>query len=886
MDTPQLLLIHPIKTNTRVVNSLDQLVESRDNINNAINYTYDSNGNLIQMQDSAGNITTMQYDILGNKVSMTDPDSGTTTYSYDALGQLISQTDANNQTVSFSYDALGRMLTRTEDEGLSTWSYDTAAFGIGKLASVDSAGDHQEVVTYDSLGRVSETTTTIAGTDYTTTQSYDQYSRTHTLSYPSGFTVRHEYNTHGFLEKVLNHSTSQLYWQGNAIDARGQMTSQTLGNGLTTTKTFDALTGFQTSVQTGTVQHLTFNFDGIGNLNQRRDELINKEENFTYDALNRLLEADVVGGDTITMTYDDLGNITSMSDVGSYIYGENGAGPHAVTSIIGTKANTYTYDANGNRISSLDGNVQYSSFNKPVSITKGTTSLEFEYSASRARYKQLTKLNGILDKTKIYVGGLYEEEIKPASTKQTHFIRGGDSTVAIYTTETGLPDKTRYLHKDHLGSLHTISDESGNTVEVLSFDAWGNRRNSDWSKATTPITSNETDRGFTGHEQLDLVNLIHMNGRVYDPTIGRFLSADPNIQAPENTQSLNRYSYVLNNPLSYTDPSGFFFSKIFKAVAKLFKKAISVVGEVVTGKWLSGISSVLKNFILSQGGILLSSFVALQQGASFSEVLKSALLQTGMALATAGISSGLNLNGIGQFFVNQAVSAGVHLAMGGKLDHQYFSQVFISTAINVGINYSIEAMNQLSAGTSGTATEQGGGKFCNGACTKTHEKTTVPIPKRKPNFSRSSLKQPPIPGRKPNISSASAKGVIDNSNKTNPSFITQDSTFKHYRDVTVGPHSRPFFEGTLLEFDVSGYSYISLMVSKYKIFPAVGIAGQVVWDINSNLIDSGVTGILDNCSFGKPCSIMPLASEIGKGSVEGIHDTDALMYNYNSRIQD
>ena len=63
--------------------------------------------------------------------------------------------------------------------------------------------------------------------------------------------------------------------------------------------------------------------------------------------------------------------------------------------------------------------------------------------------------------------------------------------------------------------------------------------------------------GFTDHEQLDAVGLIHMNGRVYDPELGRFLSADPFVQAPLSSQSYNRYSYVFNNPLSFTDPSGF-----------------------------------------------------------------------------------------------------------------------------------------------------------------------------------------------------------------------------------------------------------------------------------------------------------------------------------------
>ena len=122
-------------------------------------------------------------------------------------------------------------------------------------------------------------------------------------------------------------------------------------------------------------------------------------------------------------------------------------------------------------------------------------------------------------------------------------------------------DKTRYLHKDHLESIVAMTDELGAVVERLSFDPHGQRRAVDWQAVAGPIVPQETPRGFTGHEHLDGVELIHMNGRVYDPVIGRFLSADPIVQFPETTQGFNRYTYTDNNPLSFTDPSGFFFGE-------------------------------------------------------------------------------------------------------------------------------------------------------------------------------------------------------------------------------------------------------------------------------------------------------------------------------------
>ncbi|CAN0602599.1 unnamed protein product, partial [Ectocarpus sp. 12 AP-2014] len=100
-------------------------------------------------------------------------------------------------------------------------------------------------------------------------------------------------------------------------------------------------------------------------------------------------------------------------------------------------------------------------------------------------------------------------------------------------------------------------DELGVVTEHLSYDAHGKRRLSDW-QAGVPATPAETPRGFTGHEHLDGVGLIHMNGRVYAPELGRMLSADPYVQIPETPKGFNRYAYVFNNPLSFTDPSGFF----------------------------------------------------------------------------------------------------------------------------------------------------------------------------------------------------------------------------------------------------------------------------------------------------------------------------------------
>ena len=123
------------------------------------------------------------------------------------------------------------------------------------------------------------------------------------------------------------------------------------------------------------------------------------------------------------------------------------------------------------------------------------------------------------------------------------------------------------MNEDHLGSFTCVTNEQGNIVEEYAYDAWGKRRNAgNWSAQDIDATAFFIDRGFTGHEHLDHFGLINMNGRIYDPLLGRMLSPDKYVQAPGFTQSFNRYSYCGNNPLVYIDPTGQNFYKLFDLI--------------------------------------------------------------------------------------------------------------------------------------------------------------------------------------------------------------------------------------------------------------------------------------------------------------------------------
>ncbi|WP_420347318.1 RHS repeat-associated core domain-containing protein [Pelagibius sp.] len=578
------------QTSVRVENALGALVSATDNLSNVTTYAYDPFGNLTET-DAAGVVTTMTYDVRGLKLTMDDPDMGDWSYDYNALGELVSQTDAKGQVTTMAYDVLGRMTARTDafgtvDAVTTTWTYDTATKGIGKIHTVSAPHDsYAEAMTYDSLGRPSTASVTIDGTAYDTTTLYDTAGRADTLVYPTGFTVRSSFTPRGHLSQVTDDLGSTVYWQADTVNAEGQVTAETLGNGVTTTRVYDPATSRIDSILTTkaavTIQDLGFDFDTLGNLTERRDLRQDRAEAFTYDGLNRLKSTTLTDtatlqtlGTPVTYTYDALGNITNKSDVGAYTYGTGAPGqpgPHAVVTAGG---NTYTYDANGSMETGAGKTTTWTPFNKPkLIVASPNDETFFVYGPSRARFKQNIKKGGLITNV-IYVGSHFEKKTRVGEDDElVHYIRAG-ATVAIYTEyrdalDTVTSSKTRYLHRDHLGSVESITDEAGAATEYLSYDPHGKRRLTDW-QAGTPVAAAETPRGFTGHEHLDAVGLIHMNGRVYDPTLGRFLSADPFVQAPETTQGFNRYAYVSNNPLSYTDPSGFSYKDIRDGVVKDF----------------------------------------------------------------------------------------------------------------------------------------------------------------------------------------------------------------------------------------------------------------------------------------------------------------------------
>ncbi len=203
----------------------------------------------------------------------------------------------------------------------------------------------------------------------------------------------------------------------------------------------------------------------------------------------------------------------------------------------------------------------WSADNLPISIAgDGGNNSQFSYAPDGRRWRQVAR-NGGASETTVYAGGLFEKVTSGGSTIWRHFMLAPGGTVVHLRYGDGTLPATRLLTLDHAGSTDRVLDAAGNLVVAESFAAFGVRRRPTGAGLPTAADlariAEVTRDGFTGHEMLDNLGLVHMNGRVYDPGLGRFVSADPFVTLPYDGQGLNRYAYALNNPLAFTDPSGF-----------------------------------------------------------------------------------------------------------------------------------------------------------------------------------------------------------------------------------------------------------------------------------------------------------------------------------------
>jgi RHS repeat-associated protein len=548
----------PTGTTTETTDASGKVIQATDD-GGTLSYTYYNHGGLKEVKKDNIVITSSEYDAYGRQTKLTDLNAGVTTYEFDALGQLVSQTNAKGVTHNMQYNILGQLTSRggSGSEGTTSYIYGTSNSGgesKGMVKQVTSfAADNQTSYAYDAIGQISSVIEKIANVDHTTTYTYNKFGALVTTTYPSGLAITNIYDLNGYLKHIRNGSTD-IYTNGS-VNGQGQVLTYSMGNGKSSTNTFE--NGFPTKFETTDgIQNLSmgWNFQKR-NLISRTDarSIVNKTESFTYDNLNRLTESKI-GSSSFITNYAPSGNIEKKTDAGEYKY------KHA------TKINAVTDVTNPtpSPIPSFQQDISYTAFMQPYQIKEigvsGPLELTYTYGDDYERIQSVLKQGTTTLYTRYYFGAGFEKEVKGGVTRYIQYIESPAGLAAIVVSSGG-SHTFHYTYTDHLGSIVTATSSAGVIEAQQSFDAWGRRRvHTSWALLaptyTVPGIQDWLYRGYTGHEHLDQFGLINMNGRLYDPVLGRLLSPDNYVQNQFGTQDYNRYSYAKNNPLLYTDPDG------------------------------------------------------------------------------------------------------------------------------------------------------------------------------------------------------------------------------------------------------------------------------------------------------------------------------------------
>lgn len=593
---------------TRTTDAWGNVLTSADSLG-SVAYTYYSSG--LPHTATCGDATvTMTYDAAGHRTAIDDPDAGQTTSTWSADGRLLLQTDARGVETTYEYNDLGLVTAQHIGSQTFTSTYGSSA-GSKTLPSTMSMGGNTIQYGYDSKDRmISQKRTFADGTTLSFAYGYNANGQPVHIVFPGGLTVGYEYDAYGYCISMtadgqevyrllssdgLRDSTTfcDALWHVTQHDALGYLKREKWGhndiNLTTRTYAFDGPTGNLTSRHLPSRTYIypgssIVNIENVGNALQDigsilpiRDSLkfnpdvpllMDGYEEFAYDGLDRLTRVSPNKNQSImTIKYGPDGNILSKTGVGDYSY-DAAIRPHAVIGVTNQKG----------LIPSVALETTYGDLNKISVISDGTLTTTFDYGPDQERWLTVEKKNDTDYLTTHYAPGV--ERITLGGVSRTFFYLG-HGVIVMQQGSTYVPLLTV---TDHQGTIAGLVDAKGTWQFDANYDAWGLQ--------TVAKNSIGFRRGYTGHEMLPEYGLINMNGRLYDPLLGRFLSPDNYVQQPDNSQSFNRYSYCLNNPLKYTDPDGEF---IFSILSSLFAPQLLPAAINLDWGWINGGFKALKN---------------------------------------------------------------------------------------------------------------------------------------------------------------------------------------------------------------------------------------------------------------------------------------------------
>jgi RHS repeat-associated protein len=520
------------RSRTTTTDSRGNIVLSTDPVS-SVRYVYDPCGKP-SAAISEGDSVCMEYDGAGRRTKLTDPDAGIVTTTYDALGRVKTQRDTNGVLTTYTYNSRGQLTQESTGSTTTYYTYGTGTADNGLLLSVSRDGNTTSYQ-YDSHARITQEQRTYAWSEATRTMgyAYNSLGQLSERTFPGNLTITYLYDNYGNKWRMFC-GTKQLYQISNY---NGSSMTEDLGLHIIRTTSFDAL-GHVTNCQTrytpdnSVIATQAYTYDNnTGNMTSRT--VSGATEYFNYDSMDRLVSVRKNNVVTDSVRYDACGNITYRKGVGSYSYDDDR--PHAVSQIENT----------GGTVPVTSGNMgfTYDAMNKLCMIEdyEAWTGQMYNNGPDRQRWESDNKLYfGDYEET-------YPNGIENTADRRFTYLDGG--TLCITDVATG-QKQFYYMVTDHLGSILNIVTEDGGTYYSATYDAWG--------RQTFVDDFLGFDRGYCGHEMLNDYGLIHMNGRLYDPMMGRFLSPDNYVQEPDNSQNFNRYSYCFNNPLKFIDKNGEF----------------------------------------------------------------------------------------------------------------------------------------------------------------------------------------------------------------------------------------------------------------------------------------------------------------------------------------
>ncbi|MDV3662134.1 hypothetical protein CMU70_16940 [Elizabethkingia anophelis] len=667
-------IVEELNGNKRVTKKttdpLGNVISSEDK-GGVINFSFNAAGEQVSAQYGS-NVVTIKYDTWGRKSEFNDPSNGLYKYEYDGIGQVKKEISPKGYK-EFIYNSKGQLVAQVEKSNTAeltdksiTFTYDTKGQLTGR-SGTSNGQSYSDIIVYDTYGRVLESSENGNAKSYSQKNIvYDDKSRVSSYEkelISGGVTtkvaIENIYDIwSGQLYQIKDIATGKVLWELQEANAKGLVLKARLG-AVNIVNTYDAnnfLSETQHSSVKGQVFGSLYTFDAIKNelKGRTRQGIFSMQEVFTYDDNNRLIQwTNPKTGGISSNKYDQQGRIIDNDQIGTVQFGDT-------TKIYQPMGSKLSAIGKQNYLNAQIQRVIYNENNDPLYIQSKRGDVRFSYGLTDMRqmvtYGQAAPEgnNGAIEDfatsdwegtfTKYYSeDGSFEVVRNNTTGEEKHILYIGgtpyESNLVYLKDFTQSSGSYKFLHKDYLGSILAISDKEGNLIEEAHFDAWGQ---------LVRGGINLINRGYTSHEHFGDIGIIHMNGRLYDPLLRRFLNADENIQDSYNTQNYNKYAYVLNNPLMYNDPSGEFLeflvgillSKIFLAGVAIGFASYIITNAITFGE--ISIGGFFKAGLL--GGI--TSYATWGIGDLFKATgsIVMALGETGTEIAKGlvnGITSGL-----------------------------------------------------------------------------------------------------------------------------------------------------------------------------------------------------------------------------------------------------